>query len=43
MKSGEININKTKIVARVMLVVLLFSSAVNLSGCGLDDYFFQKN
>ena len=29
----KIKFNKTKIVARVMLVVLLLSSAINLAGC----------
>ena len=34
MKNGKIKLNKTKLIARVMLVVLLFSSALNLAGCG---------
>ena len=38
MKNGKIKANKTKILARVMLVVLLFSSAINLSGCGKNVY-----
>ena len=36
MKNEKIKFNKTKIVARVMLVVLLLSSAINLSGCGQE-------
>ena len=40
MKNGAIKPNKTKIVARVMLVVLLLSSAINLSGC--QGYPTQK-
>ena len=34
MKNVKIKANKTKIVARVMLVILLISSAINLAGCG---------
>ena len=42
MKNGTIKLNKTKIVARVMLVILLFSSAVNLAGCGLVEYYWAS-
>ena len=34
MKNEKIKTNKTKIIARVMLVILLLSSAINLAGCG---------
>ena len=34
MKNGNIKTNKTKIVARVMFVVLLISTVINLAGCG---------
>ena len=34
MKNGKIKLNKTKLIARVMLVVLLFAGALNLAGCG---------
>ena len=34
MKNGKIKLNKTKIIARVMLVVLLFAGTLNLAGCG---------
>ncbi len=44
MRNGKIKANKTKIVARVMLVVLLLSSAINLSGCGKEDeYIFHPH
>ena len=44
MKNGKIKLNKTKIVARVMLVVLLFSSALNLAGCGQEHkYMYTAN
>ena len=46
MKNEKIKANKTKILARVMLVVLLFSSAINLAGCGgkgLEAGFKWKN
>ena len=34
MKNGKIKLNKTKLIARVMFVVLFISSALNLAGCG---------
>ena len=34
MKNGKIKTNKTKLIAHVMLVVLLFGGALNLAGCG---------
>ncbi len=45
MKNGKIKPNKTKIVARVMLVVLLFSSAINLVGCAKipDGYYYPND
>ena len=46
MKNEKIKTNKTKIVARVMLVILLISSAINLAGCGnkgLEAGFKWKN
>ena len=33
MKNGKMKLNKTKILARVMLVVILLASAINLSSC----------
>ena len=39
MKNGKMKLNKTKIVARVMLVVLLLSSALNLAGCTQNEDF----
>ena len=39
MKNGKIKLNKTKLIARVMLVVLLFSSALNLAGCTQNEDF----
>ena len=41
MKNGKIKLNKTKLIARVMLVVLLFSSALNLAGCGFVEYHWE--
>ena len=39
MKNGKIKLNKTKLIARVMLVVLLLSSAINLMGCLKEDKY----
>ncbi len=39
MKNGKNKLNKTKIIARVMLVVLLISSAINLMGCLKEDKY----
>ena len=41
MKNGNIKANKTKILARVMLVILLISSTINLAGCGLVEYHWE--
>ena len=43
MKNGKTKINKTKLIARVMLVVLLFSSALNLAGCSISVNPSQVN
>ena len=42
MPNGNIKTNKTKMVARVMLVILLISSAINLAGCTktISGYYY---
>ncbi len=41
MKNGKNKLNKTKLIARVMLVVLLLGGTLNLAGCGLVEYYWE--
>ena len=43
MKNGKTKLNKTKILARVMLLVLLLSSVLNLAGCSNDWLEINNN
>ena len=43
MKNGKMKLNKTKIIARVMLVVLLFAGTLNLAGCSISVKPSQVN
>ncbi|MBR2381754.1 MAG: hypothetical protein IKA84_04610 [Clostridia bacterium] len=43
MKNTNLKLNKTKLVARVMIVVVLLVNTITLTGCGLIEYFQSKN
>ena len=43
MKNENRKANKTKLIARVMLVVILVASTVTLSGCGQFEYEWEVN
>ena len=43
MKNENLKTNKTKLIAKLMLVVILMMSVLAFSGCGLIEYFQSKN